>query len=368
MNICLIGPWKGGGTTYLEELKGGLEKRGHHVHLITWGSGKEKNSVSRVKVVPIPLLRGLCLIVFGVLLTLQVHRKLHIDVFHAFYAFPSGFIAGICGKIAKVPIVISCVGSDLMILPKNVLYKTLISWTAKSSNRIICVTESLKHAAIRIGIDPEKTTVIPTGVNIAKFNLRISKKEARRKVGLPEKAKVILFVGRLVPVKRADRIIRALKRVLGRNPYTHLVVIGDGPLRARLKKLSYDLGIQDHVRFEGAIPYERVPFYYAACDVFILPSDSEGLPTVILEAMASRRPVIASAVGGIPNLILDGVNGILIDTGDEDAMVASINDVFSSNFKFRSITYAAFRTAQDYDWRTLVRRIEGVYVSSILED
>lgn len=361
MNICLIGPWEGGGATYFKELEIGLKKNGHQVHLITWGNGKENKSVSRVKVIPIPLLRGLGLIVSGVLLTLRVNRKDQFDIFHALYAFPSGLIAAICGKIAKVPIVISCVGSDLMILPKNFLYKTLILWAAKSANKIICVAEPLKHAALRIGFDPEKITIIPPGVDVENFDLRISKEETRRKLGLLEKSKIILFVGRLIPVKRPDRIIRALKRILGSNSSVHLVVIGDGSLRAHLMKLSYDLGVQDHVRFEGSIPHERVPLYYAACDVLILPSDSEGLPTVILEAMASRRPVIASAVGGVPNLIVDGVNGMLIDPRDEDAIVTSINGVLSSN-KFRSITYAAFRTAEDYDWKILIRKIEDVYV------
>jgi glycosyltransferase involved in cell wall biosynthesis len=370
MNICLIGPRDGGSATYFEGLGGSLKKRGHHVHIIAWGNGNEKSehySMSMVRVLPIPMFRGLGLIVFGIFLTLLSHCKERFDVFHAVYAFPSGFIAAICGKIVKVPVVISCIGGDLNILPKKILYRRLISWEAKLANKVICVSEPLERVAKLLGIDPKKTVVIPPGVSVKNFDLGISKEEARRKVRVPEKSKVILFVGRLIEAKRVDRIIRVLKRVLDLHPQAYLIVVGDGPKRAHLSKLSCDLGVKDHVRFEGLVSHELVPFYFSACDIFILPSDSEGLPTVILEAMASGKPVIASAVGGVPNLILDGVNGILFDPKDEDAMVVSINRVLSSNIELCQITKIAFKTARQYEWGRLVKRIERVYILSILE-
>lgn len=363
MNICLIGPCEGGGATYLRELEHGLKTRGHHVHLIAWGSERKEKDTDWIKLVDMRLLKGIELVVHSTLFILLRHRKENFQVLHAFYAFPSGFTAMICGKIIKRPVVISCVGSDLTILPKNLFYRMLILLTARSAYKIICVGQYLRRIAVSIGIDDQKIVVIPTGVNTEHFDLQLSKEEARRILGLPAISNIILFVGRLVYLKRADRAIRILSKVLEHYHNVLLVLVGDGPMKDQLKELSMNLGVENHVQFKGFVPNSRIPFYYVACDVFVITSDLEGLPTVVLEAMASKRLVIATMVGEIPRVIEDRVNGMLVKPKEEETMVDRIEEVFCSDSKLSPIQEAAFRTAKKYDWKTLTERIESIYIS-----
>jgi len=368
MKICLIGPYsshpgENGTVTHIRELNGSLLKRGHSTTIITWN----RREVKSLPLIFLTWLRGLSFIIFGTLKVLLVNRREHFDVFHAFYMVPFGLVAAICGKIARVPVVVTCVGSDLMVMPKKFRYKVPILLTGKSASRLICLTKSLKRAAINIGINAEKIAVIPHGVDLENINTMISKAEARRKLGLPEKLKVILFIGRLISVKRTDLVIRAFKKVLVDTPDAYLVIVGDGPLKTSLRRLSFDLGVQNSVRFEGPIPHKNVQVYYDACDVFVLTSSSEGLPAVIVEAMASMKPVIASAVGGIPELITNDVNGILINGEDNDALATSINLLLSSPAKYQLIIEQGLKTLEKYDWNTLVKKIENVYNSSITE-
>jgi len=132
-------------------------------------------------------------------------------------------------------------------------------------------------------------------------------------------------------------------------------------LRSKFEKLSRDVGVYEHVRFEGPISYDRIPTYYKACDIFILPSDSEGLPIVLLEAMASKRLVIASSVGDIPDLISNGVNGFLMNPGDEEDLARTISCALSPTQDLQPIIDAGFKTACKYDWDMRVEEIEQLY-------
>ena len=132
--------------------------------------------------------------------------------------------------------------------------------------------------------------------------------------------KIIIFVGALRPVKGVRYLIEAMKVIIDENRTTKLFIIGDGVERESLERLVEKLGLGDHVNFIGKVPNERVPEYMIASDVFVLPSLSEGFPVTILEAMASGLPIVATNVGGLPEIIKENENGFLVKQKRERAV------------------------------------------------
>ena len=147
----------------------------------------------------------------------------------------------------------------------------------------------------------------------------------RRSLGIAPEANVIGTVGRLTGVKRQDRLLRAFAQVRARRHDAHLLLVGDGPLRDDLRALAEHLGIAAQVHFAG---YQSQPErYFAAMDVFALTSDSEGMPLAILEAWAAGLPVVASRVGGVPELVSHGQTGLLCYPEDRADLAKSLHDL-----------------------------------------
>ena len=134
----------------------------------------------------------------------------------------------------------------------------------------------------------------------------------------------LLAVGRLVPVKGYGVLLRALSDLLKRGLDVRLTVVGDGPMKQTLAELTLDLGISDRVEWEGAVGQDRTPAYFAAADIFCLPSFQEGLPIVLMEAMLAGKPVIATRIAGVPELVEEGATGLLVDPGRADKFAEAI--------------------------------------------
>lgn len=368
LKICLIGPYppqEGGIATHVKELQQNLLQRGHSVQVITWGWGRREESVFEVPTVQLPIVRGICFVILAVLATCVLVHKHRANIIHAHYFFPYGFVGAVCGKLSRKPVIITAHGSDLLVLPRNPFYKFIIRNTAKACSCIIVVAEYLRKSANNLGIRA-MMKVIPSGIEKKRFSSSITKEESRSMLGLPIKSKIILFVGRLAKPKRPDLAIFALKDIIGAYPETYLILVGSGPLRTYLEKLSAKIGIGDNVIFQGVVPYQDMPELYRASDIFVLPSDSEGTPIAILEAMASKRPVIASAVGGIPEIIRNGSNGILIDPDEKRTLTASLRHMLRSDSVRNAIAQKGYRTVEDYDWSVVIKEIEATYLSTML--
>ncbi|MBU2607968.1 MAG: glycosyltransferase family 4 protein, partial [Chloroflexi bacterium] len=136
--------------------------------------------------------------------------------------------------------------------------------------------------------------------------------------------KMALFIGVLEKIKNIPNLLRAGKLVLSAHSRTLLVLIGDGPERERLEKLCSTLGIGDHVRFMGVIPYDAIPSYLAACDVFVLPSWSEGFPRVLLEATFVAKPIVVTDVNGAGDIVTDGESGYIVPLDDSEKLAEKI--------------------------------------------
>ncbi len=207
-----------------------------------------------------------------------------------------------------------------------------------------------------------KVVVIPNGVNIQEYQVPYSKEECRCRLQLPVDSQIVLFVGDLNPYKAPDVLLGAFSRVIKDIPHGLLIFVGGGVLRTQLEGAAEDLGTEHQVIFTGFIEdISKKSLYYHAADIFCLSSISECLPLVVLEAMASGVPVIASAIGGIPDVIQDGKNGILLTPGDPDVWAQAITDLLKDEEARKRISLEGKHTVEAYSWEKVCDHTEKVY-------
>lgn len=243
------------------------------------------------------------------------------DVIHAHWIF-SGLVGLLVAVIYRKPIVLTVHGSDVNLLPQNGFLRQLRFQVIKRMDRIIAVSRPLLEKTRSLGADERATVLIPNGVDVSVFSC-------------PPKCDFdyrLLWMGRMNPEKGLESLVRALPSVLASFPQATLTLIGDGPLRQDIEELVTALNLGGQVYFTGRIPYGDVPAYLAQTDVFVLPSLSEGLPLALLEAMSAGKPVVASKVGGIPDMVVTGGesrNGHLVPTGNPEALGKAILTLFA---------------------------------------
>jgi glycosyltransferase involved in cell wall biosynthesis len=198
--------------------------------------------------------------------------------------------------------------------------------SARFADRFFCVSEEIAKTVTRWRTIPRgKVAVVLNGIDISKFAVRSEASAVRQELGIPASARVIGTVGRLSEVKRQELLLRATAHLREQFPDLWLLLVGDGPERARLERDAANLGIGDRVCFAG---YRSNPErFLQAMDLFALTSRSEGLPVSLLEAWASGLPVVCSAVGGIPMVVTSGEDGVLFPSGDEKALVIALAKV-----------------------------------------
>jgi glycosyltransferase involved in cell wall biosynthesis len=185
--------------------------------------------------------------------------------------------------------------------------------------RFFCVSKDIAEEAASHRIVPRsKIEVVANGIDTVSLCTEGDGRGLRRSLGAPEGAPIVGTVGRLNEVKRQDLLIRSIARI----PEAHLLLVGDGPLMGRLKELAADLKVDGRVHFVG---YQTHPeAYLHVMDVFALTSRSEGMPLSVLEAWAAGLAVVASRVGGLPDLIEDGRTGLLFSLGDEQGLTTAL--------------------------------------------
>jgi glycosyltransferase involved in cell wall biosynthesis len=188
-------------------------------------------------------------------------------------------------------------------------------------------------------VPPSKVRVIRNGIDPARFQVRKENKEPRQTLGIPPGAPVVGTVGRLTSVKRQDLLLKAFAQLRQRIPQAHLLIIGDGPLKAELQNLAKQFGIEQVTHFVG---YQAEPQKFLhLCDVFALTSASEGIPQALLEACAAGIPAVGSRVGGVPEVIEHGRTGLVFAHGDKDGLTACLVNLLHDPDFARSLAEAA---------------------------
>lgn len=191
----------------------------------------------------------------------------------------------------------------------------------RRADKIIAVSDLVRDSLLSEYFLPrEKVEVVYNGIDVEKFQITNNKSQIKKDLRI-EKEKVLLYVGRIEKEKGLEKLLRAVSNLKFKIENLKLIIVGDGEYLEELKVQAEKLGITDKVVFTGRVPYENVPSYYAAADVFVLPSlRQEGLPMTLPEAMASRLPVVASRIGGIPNAVKDKETGFLVEPGNVEEL------------------------------------------------
>lgn len=208
------------------------------------------------------------------------------------------------------------------------------------TDKMIAVSRAVKINLIETGVPAHMIQTIYNGIDLSKFES--ADPILRTKFKISQTTPVLGMVARLVPEKGCDIALKAMQAVLKEIPEAQMVIIGDGPLKQQLEDLCSELDILDSVLFLGY--QEQVENLVADFDVFLMPSITEGLGLALLEAMALSKPVIASETGGIPEVVKNGVSGILVPTGDEGALAKTIVDVINSEEYARDLGREAKNT------------------------
>jgi glycosyltransferase involved in cell wall biosynthesis len=248
-----------------------------------------------------------------------------VDVVLGSWAYPDGFAAIIAARLLGVPCVVKLHGSDINVMAKLPGPRRLLAWALPQAARIVAVSRALADEVVELGVSRERVAVVMNGVDPALFHLR-DRAAARRELGLPD-GPLALYVGNLKPEKGVLDLARAWAHTVRDAPGATLAIIGGGPLRAEL-----DAQLPPGAKTYGPQPLTAIPTWLAACDVLVLPSHVEGTPNVVLEAFASGRRVVASAVGGVPALLTDPTLGTLVPPRDPDAFGAAVTQALRTPY------------------------------------
>lgn len=237
-------------------------------------------------------------------------RDLDPNVVYATWAYPDGLAAVQLCKQLGLPVAVKVCGSDIHQLD---LYPARIAGTVHAlvnADAVVAVSTDLSRKVVELGADKSKVHVVYNGVDSDLFcpGCRF---QARERLGLASDKQTLLFVGNLVPVKGLDILLGACSKLANRAPSFQCHIIGDGPLRSTLERTALHAGLTHSVIFHGAKPQSELPDWYRAADIVVLPSYSEGIPNVLLEASACGRPFIATRVGGIPELPRSGMTKLV---------------------------------------------------------
>jgi glycosyltransferase involved in cell wall biosynthesis len=228
-----------------------------------------------------------------------------------------------------------------MLLPADPSRRAAVSATLRSTDHLFAVGSEVARRAMGLGADASRVSVFIQGVNGDHFGPG-NRLEARRQLGIPATGPLLLWVGNMVEVKAAERVILAARGLSDTFPDLRVAMVGRGPREAALKTLAADSGtLADRIIFPGPIASEALPAWYHAANVMVLPSRSEGVPNVLLEAMATGLPFVASHVGGIPDLLPFGTSRTVAE-GDADALALAVRNVLDEEA-------AGTTTAKRYD-------------------
>src|SRR5215213_1056860 len=226
-------------------------------------------------------------------------------------------------------------------------------WGEHFAEAVLVITPRLRGLLLSNGVEENRLHLIPPGVNPSLFEGPFE--DPFEGMGRPR----VLFVGRLAPQKGVRALVAAAALI--EHPSAQVLLVGDGPEREALERDAERIGVDDRVRFLGFFAHDRLPAAMAHADLLVLPSVYEELGTVLLEAMYAGLPIVASRTGGIPDVIEDGSNGLLVEPGDPEALARAIDRVFAERALAYRLSEGAQERGKDYDWEVLAGRILEVY-------
>jgi teichuronic acid biosynthesis glycosyltransferase TuaC len=248
------------------------------------------------------------------------------DLILSYYLYPDGYAAVSAGKRLGVPVILGAIGSDINRIPDSIS-AFLTRKVLRSASFVLTVSEHLRDQAVRLGASTERTRAVRNGCDTSVFRLA-GRAVARAGLGLDAETEVVVFVGWIAPTKGLRELLDAVMRLRNSHPRLQLFCIGEGALQPELEARAKDAGLGRSIRFLGWRDPLEVASWLAAANVFCLPSYAEGCPNSVIEALACGRPVVATNVGGIPELV-DSESGILVAPRDSEALAEALSQALS---------------------------------------
>ncbi len=302
-----------------------------------------------------------CFVVAGMAAIWRLCRRTRYDVIHVHWPLPLALFGWAAQRARPARLVTTFYGVELRWVKGALPFlKGFVAWAARRSDRVVAISnytagELRELVDVPIEVIPY-TTPLPD--------------VAPSPSPVQDGTDPVLFVGRLVERKGVAHLIEAIARLAPKGP--RLEIVGDGPERPGLEALAQRLGVASRVVFRGKIPPDELQASYARAAVCVLPSvldargDTEGLGVVLLEAMNHGTPVIASRVGGIPDIVEDGVSGLLVPAGDADALAAAVRRVRDDPALARRLGEAGRRRLREqFSWQAIVQRWLDVYAGLV---
>lgn len=301
----------------------------------------------------------------------EILEELDVDVIHTHGLLAMALRSMFAGRVLRKPVVVSfhtmvTEASKYYVrmpLPDPVLGRLFWIYLRQLLERaeaVVVPSEAIKTELRQYAPDMKRIEVIPTGVDCSVFNPEVDGTAVRRRHGLDRK-KVILNVGRIAWEKNLDLILKGFSVLKSRNDDIWLMIVGEGPAREHCMRLAAELGIAKRTIFTGFVPDAELPQYYAASDAFVMASKFETQGIVVLEAMASGKPVAGVNFRAVAEIVKDGENGFLFDENPESC-ASAIEAALSCNDEVRR---AARHRAEEYSMSDGVRRLVEVYEFAI---
>lgn len=279
-------------------------------------------------------------------------RKNKYNLIHAFFSVPCGFLA----MILKRSFIVSLMGSDVPFHnPKfnkldKFLFRFLTPYIWKKADCVIANSETLKNSAVKVAKKNQQFKIIKGGVDMEKFKFR--------KKNTKSDKFIILFVGRLHEVKNVPFLVDAFAKI-NKNNDSQLWIVGGGSLYKKLKKQVEDLHIDDSVKFFREISHDQLPNIYNNADVFVLPSQNEGMSNTLLEALASGLPIIATNTGGADKLVKN--NGFIVSKKSSEEIASAIEKIKSNKKLKLDFSKQSSEIAKEMSWTKAAKQYADIY-------
>lgn len=369
-------PVYGGSGVVATELGKALAERGHRVHFIAYqmpfrlGPHITQNIFfHEVSVNTYPLFEYPPYALSLTSTMVDVAKYEQLDVLHVHYAVPhatSALLARqiLAGEGIDIPIVTTLHGTDITIVGRDPSFAPVVDYSINQSDGVTSVSDYLRRETLSSCKIRSEIEVIPNFIETDRF--RPQNKSHFKQALCPNGEKVLVHVSNFRPVKHATDVVKVFANLREESLAVKLLLVGDGPDRAAAERLARDLGVYEDVRFLGKQdPVEEI---LAIADVFIMPSGSESFGLAALEAMACGVPVVATNIGGLPELVIDGEVGFLCELGDIDAFTSATRRLLTDDDLHTRLAEAAReRAVEHFDRDIIIPRYEAYYERVIAE-
>ncbi|MGA2782082.1 MAG: glycosyltransferase [Smithella sp.] len=334
------------------------------MHLIGYG----KSMKSDIKISKLTVLLTPFLLIAGVIKLAGLLKREKYDFLHCHWAVPNTLIALGARWLARseVKILTSFPGSDVTVIRNTGLLGKILAGIIAKSDYMSCNSSDLKEELVESGINPEKIDYVIYGVNNDIIHFSVEKRASiRKKWGIEDDTVLLLMIGRFIPKKGFSTAFRALKLVIKKNVNVKLAIIGDGEMKSQYESILKQDHTTDHALFMGYVNKDELMDYYSACDIFLMPSEkkpADGLNTVVPEAMACGRPIIASNVGGNDLVVFNGLNGFLHSEGDYEQLAVLVNRLVEDECLRTDMGKKSLELVKEkFNWRAIAKYYIGKY-------